>query len=128
MTDAQFAVCYEKYDAPIRAIARLIAKTNNDLCDDLYQEGIIALWKLDLAKVKKNERACVLQAARNRMIDFIRNEKRESAESLTVRFAQGDQVITDETGSIRLIEGSLRRRSPDEREEDEEWWERGPTT
>lgn len=104
MTEAQFAAYYAKYESAIRAVARKVGKTDDDLVDDLYQEGLMSLWKLDFSKVHTNEKAFVLQAARNRMMDYWRQQKRNAHESLDVKLAQGDQVVS-KGGEKYLVEG-----------------------
>lgn len=105
MTNAEFErVYYPKYDTIIRAIARKLANKNDALMEDLYQEGLIALWKLEPRYAKDNVDAYIRQSVKFRMIDFVRKERPALYDSLTGHLERGDQVIKDEdTGEIRLL-------------------------
>lgn len=105
VTNAEFEQeYYPKYKAKIRAIARKIAQQNDALVDDLFQEGCVALWELDLTQANTNLDAFIRQAVKFRMIDFMRRERPKLYESLTAHLERGDQVIRDEdTGEVRLL-------------------------
>lgn len=106
MTNTEFEQAYGQYASDIQAIARRLAKTDDDLCDDLNAVGMIALWQLELAPVTTNERAYVRQAVRNRMIDHLRRQRTHKTESLDARIEAGDQVVED--GEF----GHIHRRKP----------------
>jgi RNA polymerase sigma factor (sigma-70 family) len=123
MTNEQFETYYKIYHSDIQAIARRFARTDEDLFDDLFQEGRLALLAFDPAKVHSNEKACVLQAVRNRIIDWLRAEKRDRTESLNALIANGDQITADDDGKPRLAKNPRRRNEvPAYEDEDDERW------
>ena len=125
MTNEQFDSYYKIYRSDLQAIARRFARTDEDLFDDLFQEARLALLAFDPAKVHSNEKACVLQAVRNRIIDWLRSEKRDRTESLNALIANGDQISTDDEGKPRLVKHPRRYKSDqvtiDSEDEDEYW-------
>ncbi len=77
MTNEEFEqIYYPKYNSIIKAIARKMANSDNELWKDLRQEGLLALLKCDISQVKDNEDAFIRQAIKFRMIDYIRREAR----------------------------------------------------
>ena len=100
---------YPKYNTVIRAIARKLAQTNDTLAEDLYQEGLIALWKCDPRRSKDNEDAYIRQAVKFRMIDMLRREKLATTESLDARLEGVEQLMADEAGQMYLLSPQPRR-------------------
>lgn len=104
MTNDEFEqVYYPKYHTVIRAIARKLAQTNDTLAEDLYQEGLIALWNCDPKKARDNPDAFIRQAVKFRMIDCLRREKLASTESLDARFERLEQLMMDDSGALYLL-------------------------
>lgn len=97
MTHEEFnEVYYPKYNSVIKAIARKLVKSNDTLLEDLYQEGLIALWMCNPQDAKKNPDAYIRQAVRFRMIDFLRRQKYTVTESLDAHMEAGRQVADGE--------------------------------
>lgn len=116
------------YGKSIKAIARKLANSDDELAEDLEQEGALALWLLDPRGASKNESAWIRTAVKNRMIDFLRKYNPQKYESLDARLETGDQVEHDEeTGDIvlftqrvappRLMDEELPWETPEEQEE-----------
>lgn len=103
MTNDEFASYYDQYKGVIAAIARKHARHDEELYKDLKQEGLFALFKLDLSRVRVNEDALIRQAIKFRMIDYLRKLSPESYESLQDRLENGGQVVIDEEGEVTLI-------------------------
>lgn len=103
MTNAEFTELYPKYESDIRAIARKLARRDNDLFEDLSSVGSITFWGLTLAKAETNEAAWVKSAVRKRMIDFMRKERSYSKESLNTLLARGNQVTEGVDGEPSLV-------------------------
>lgn len=104
MHNEEFETFYlPKYDLVIRAIARKLAQTNDTLAEDLYQEGLIALWNCNPARAKDNPDAYIRQALKFRMIDYLRRERIYNTESLEARLERGEQLVMDAAGSFDLI-------------------------
>lgn len=105
MTNTEFEqVYYPRYNSKIQAIARKIAQRNDALADELYQEGLMALWQLNPKGATNNEDAYIRQAVKFRMIDYLRREHLARFESLTAHLERGDQVVRDEdTGETKLV-------------------------
>jgi DNA-directed RNA polymerase specialized sigma24 family protein len=81
--DDEYNAFVRKYQLSINGIARRIAGRNDELCDELQQVGLIALWKFDPGKATTNLDGLVKRHLRNRMIDFIRSTyNKYDAESL----------------------------------------------
>jgi DNA-directed RNA polymerase specialized sigma24 family protein len=96
MTNEEFETIYlPKYDLTIRAIARKLAQTNDTLSEDLYQEGLIALWSCTPNRARDNPDAYIRQAIKFRMIDYLRKERIYITESLEARLERGDQIVSD---------------------------------
>lgn len=100
---------YPKYHTVIRAIARKLAQTNDTLAEDLYQEGLIAMWKCDPKRSKDNEDAYIRQAVKFRMIDMLRREKLATTESLDARLEGVEQLMADDAGQMYLLSPQPRR-------------------
>jgi DNA-directed RNA polymerase specialized sigma24 family protein len=113
-------IYYPRYESVIRAIARKVGQRNEALIEDLYQEGLIALWDLDPAQAARNEDAYIRQAVKFRMIDYMRRERPALYESLTAHLERGEQVVRDEdTGHVRIVGArETRRRVPFPDEDD----------
>lgn len=109
MTNAEFEGIYPIYKNDIRAIARKLAKRDNDLFEDLCSIGSIALWNLDLSKATQNVPAFVKSAIKARMIDFLRKERSYSKESLNTLLALGHQVTEGPAGDPMLIRAPKKR-------------------
>jgi DNA-directed RNA polymerase specialized sigma24 family protein len=92
-----------KYDLVIRAIARKLAQTNDTLAEELYQEGIIALWNCDPSKARDNPDAYIRQALKFRMIDYLRRERIYHTESLDARLERGEQLVAGVGGGLDLV-------------------------
>lgn len=104
MTNEEFEKIYlPKYELTIRAIARKLAQTNDTLAEDLFQEGLIALWSCTPNRARDNADAYIRQALKFRMIDYLRKEKIYSTESLEARLERGDQLVMDATGGFDLL-------------------------
>lgn len=104
MTNDEFEqFYYPTYDRVIRAIARKLAQTNDTLAEDLYQEGLIALWQCNPSRAKDNPDAYVRQAIKFRMIDALRRERIYSTESLEARLERGEQLVMDAGGGLDLV-------------------------
>lgn len=113
MNAAQFDQYYKRYANVIKAIARKLARRDQELHDDLVQEGYILLWRMDLSRVKDNEDAWIRQACYNRMVSFLRPERRRMHESLDSLVDRGAQVVEDGTGVHMVSPGRKPRRTPD---------------
>ena len=104
MTNEEFENTYlPKYDLVIRAIARKLAQTNDTLAEDLYQEGLIALWNCKPHRARDNPDAYIRQALKFRMIDYLRRERIYATESLEARLERGEQLVMDVAGSFDLV-------------------------
>jgi len=104
MTNDDFNNHYlPKYDLVIRAISRKLAQTNDTLADDLYQEGLIALWNCNPGQARDNPDAYIRQSIKFRMIDYLRRERIYSLESLEARLERGDQLVRDVAGNFDLV-------------------------
>ena len=95
MNRRDFNRYYKQYKCVITAIARKLGGSDNDLVQDLEQEGLIALWKLNPAKAKTNKDAMIRQAIRFRQIDFLRKLNPQIYSSLDAAMEQGDQIEKD---------------------------------
>lgn len=115
MTNELFErVYYVKYASVIRAIARKLAKKNDPLMDDLFQEGLIALWKCEPTTARDNEDAFIRQAVKFRMIDYMRRERPALYESLNVKMEHGGQIVYDASaGEARMVDERQTRRRHD---------------
>jgi len=111
MTNEEFERIYlPKYDLVIRAIARKLAQTNDTLAEDLYQEGLIALWNCTPHRARDNPDAYIRQALKFRMIDYLRKERIYATESLEARLERGEQLVMDVAGSFDLVVPKDRQR------------------
>lgn len=106
-------VYFPKYSSVIRAIARKLANTNDSLADDLYQEGLMALWLCNPKGAKRNQDAYIRQAVKFRMIDFLRREKLADKESLDLHLEHGRQVVRGDDGNVNLVRHRKLRRGKD---------------
>lgn len=107
MDNEEFEWYYKKYyieDRMIQRIARKKAGDNADLYQELVQEGLIKLSKLQPKKATKNKDAWVRTALRNGMVDYLRKHKPNKFVSLDTRLSYGDQLEKDPaTGELRLF-------------------------
>lgn len=104
MTNEEFEEYYwPKYDLVIRAIARKLAQTNDTLAEDLYQEGLIALWNCKPNRARDNQDAYIRQALKFRMIDYLRRERIYELESLDSRLERGEQLVMNASGEFDLV-------------------------
>lgn len=128
MSNEEFEQVYlPRYHNDIKAIARKLAKRDEELFKDLVQVGRIALWRLDLTKVASNEAAFVRQALWNKMVDVFRRQRPNRYQSLQTLLARGDQLLFDPvTGEPRLVgltsqdrgaHGPVMEAAPDDDEE-----------
>lgn len=114
MTNEDFdEVYYPKYNSVIRAIARKLANTNDALTDDLYQEGLMALWLCNPQGAQRNQDAYIRQAVKFRMIDFLRREKLADKESLDLQLEHGRQVVRGDDGALSLVRDKRSSRARD---------------
>jgi DNA-directed RNA polymerase specialized sigma subunit len=105
MTEKEFnETYYPRYHEDIRSIARKYARTDNDLFDDLLQEGLQALFRCNMATVKTNESAFVRQAVKFRIVDFLRRMKLSKYESLDMHLKSGRQLAKEADGSFVLTQ------------------------
>ena len=113
MTDEQFnKVYYPKYLSAITGIARKLGGRDDALVEDLVQEGLTALWLLDLKKVASNEDAYIRQSVKFKMIDSLRRFNPAAYESLDARLMAGDQLEhDDDTGELFLRSENNTRRA-----------------
>lgn len=109
MTNREFEeVYYPKYKDAIAALARRFEHTDASLVEDLEQEGAIALWSLDLRRVKKNEASYIKQAVAFRMVDFLRKERPARFESLDAELLSWVRMEVDEdTGLLRIVRNGV---------------------
>lgn len=129
MTNQEFEEVYwPKYNTVVQAIARKLAQTNDSLAEDLYQEGLIALWECEPSKAKTNPDAFIRQAIKFRMIDFLRRERLKVTESLDCYLESGMQLVEGPNGYAELLDAaSLHRKKfaqrdgvPQNEDQDEE--------
>jgi RNA polymerase sigma factor (sigma-70 family) len=106
VTDAEYNALYATYQSAIKAIARKYGNTDEGLVEDLEQEGMICLWKLDISKATVNPDSYVRNALRNRMIDFLRRENPLRHDSLDQRLSDGEDIERLPDGKLIL---TLRR-------------------
>jgi DNA-directed RNA polymerase specialized sigma24 family protein len=124
MTEKEFnEVYYPRYLEDIRNIARKYAKTDNDLFEDLLQEGLLALFRCDIATVRSNESAFVRQAVKFRIVDFLRRSKIVLHESLDTHLQSGRQLAKDMDGNFMLTHNKriIRNRIRLEESEHKSW-------
>ena len=122
MTNEEFERLLPQHNTEIKSIARLLASGNKDLYEDLYQEGLITFWNLDLSRATDNLKAWVRSAVRNRMIDYLRKQRLYGygTESLDKHLWGGAQVTEDPiTGGAQIIRPTPKQQQAeqDEREE-----------
>lgn len=100
MDETQFTTYLKRHVNDIQAIARKLARRDQELYEDLVQEGRIALWGLDVRKAKDNEDAWIRQALYNRMVSFLRRDRRRPKmfDSLDALLERGAQVVEDSDG------------------------------
>lgn len=115
MDDKRFNEVYlPKYRDVIEALARKIARRDQDLYEDLVQVGMIKLWELEPYNATQNEDAWIRAALYKNMISARRKEKRRPLESLEFMIDKGAQIIALETGEPHLIAPRGRRRAMSE--------------
>lgn len=129
MTNEEFnEVYYPKYSSVIKAIARKLSNTNDALLEDLYQEGLVALWLCNPKEATRNKDAYIRQAVKFRMIDYLRREKLANQDSLDQHLEGGRQVARNPDGTTRLVRyrGKSRCGNPGlgeyTQDDDEEEW------
>lgn len=110
MRRKEFDKLYPKYRPIIQAIARKLARQDDDLCADLEQEGACLFWQINTDNAHTNLDSFLRTAAQRRMIDYLRRNRPHLYESLDHRLACGDQVEQLENGELILI--SDRPRAP----------------
>lgn len=93
---------YPKYQASIRAIARKLAQRDDELAQDLEQEGAFALLLLNPDLATSNADAWIRQALKNRMVDYLRKQNPGRYESLDARLEAGDQLEQLPAGDVFL--------------------------
>jgi DNA-directed RNA polymerase specialized sigma24 family protein len=105
LSSEEYDEYYLAYRRSIQAIARRIAGTNDDLCQELEQIGRIALWKFDPTRAHTNLEGLIKRHLRNRMIDYIRSTyNRQQFDPLfETDFDQADLWV-DETGNVRVVQ------------------------
>jgi DNA-directed RNA polymerase specialized sigma24 family protein len=119
MTTEEFETFYfPKYDLTIRAIARKLAHTNDTLAEDLYQEGLVALWNCVPERARDNRDAYIRQSVKFRMIDYLRRERIYILESLDARLENGQQIVADAVGHPLIIDSGNRRSAVTKRKPD----------
>jgi len=94
---------YERYLPAIKGIARKLAGSDNELAEDLEQQGALELLQLQPAKATRNESAWIRQALKRRMIDFLRKYNPAIYQSLDARLENGDQVERNANGQLTLL-------------------------
>lgn len=113
MTEKEFEFYYALYYVKLRVIqriARKLALNDEELGQDLIQEGLMRLSRLNPEKANINTDAWIRQSIKFAMVDYLRKNNPQQYESLDIRLANGDQLEQDETtGDLRLI--SLRHDS-----------------
>lgn len=102
MDEKQYEGYLARYINDIQAIARKLAKRDQELFEDLVQEGRIALWGLNPKKARDNEDAWIRQAIYNKMVSFLRRERRRSFDSLDSLIERGAQVV-EEGGEAHMV-------------------------
>lgn len=127
MTEAEFNRYYQEYESVICAIARKIARADDDLFEDLVQTGRITLSTLKPERATDNPDAYIRKAIRNKMADYMRKHKPSRYESLHALLAQGDQVVKGDDGSPKLVRHnpSLDHLPRDPEDEEGHWLRRG---
>lgn len=103
MRKRDWARYYKRYLPVMKAIARKLAKQDNELAEDLEQEAALALLRLDPKRATTNEDAFVRMALRNSMVDYLRKNMPKKYESLDHRLECGDQVEQLTSGELFLI-------------------------
>lgn len=102
MRRRDFEKFYKRYAPSIRAIARKLAQRDDELVQDLEQEGALALLLLNPARATTNPDAWIRQALKNRMVDYLRKLKLQKYDSLDGRLDNGDQVEQLPNGELTL--------------------------
>lgn len=104
MRQREFTKYYERYLPTLKAIARKLAGRDDELAEDLQQEGAMLLWSLDPTKASKNLDAWIRKAIYNRMVGFLRAYDPQKYESLDARLESGDQLEQlEDTGEVVLF-------------------------
>jgi RNA polymerase sigma factor (sigma-70 family) len=104
MTNEEFVdVYYPKYRHLIAGIARKYARNDEELFDDLKQEGAFALLKLRPERARVNLDAWIRQAIKFRMIDYLRKLRLRDTCSLQQFLENGSQVAADPDGGDAQI-------------------------
>jgi len=101
-------VYYPRYRTVITAIARKLARSDDDLVQDLHQVGAIALFRLDVSKSLSNPDSWIRQAVKFKMIDFLRKNNPRAFDSLDAALENGDQLERSESGELVLRRTTIR--------------------
>lgn len=109
MDEKQFETYLSRYINDIQALARKLAKRDQELFEDLVQEGRIALWGFNLARVRDNEDAWIRQSLYNKMVSFLRRERRHVFDSLDWLLERGAQVVVDTGGEAHIVSPVVNR-------------------
>jgi len=103
----QFERYLRRYKDTIAAIARKFAGRDDDLAEELRQEGLIALWNVKPARAVKNKDAYIRQALKFRMVDHLRRLRPKQFDSLDRMLEAGEQLERDSaTGAFRISRSS----------------------
>lgn len=88
----------------IQRIARKLSFGDEELYNDLAQEGLWRLKNLEPEKAVRNKDAWIRQAIKFALIDYLRRNELHKYESLDRRLLAGEQIEKDPvTGDLRLI-------------------------
>lgn len=108
MNTRTFTRYHRRYKNVIAAIARKLANSNEDLFQDLMQEGRIALWSLDPAHALTNKDAWIRQVIHYKMIDALRRAHPKRFESLEDHLLRGEQLRRDPRTGAFALRGNAR--------------------
>lgn len=113
MNQKLFDRFYKKYYEDgkiIQRIARKYSHKDEELYNDLVQEALLKLWRLNPKKAKTNLDSWVRNAVRNACIDYLRHNRPKLYESLDARLMAGEQIEHDDaTGTLRMISYRVER-------------------
>jgi len=119
----QFEKYLALYQGTITAIARKLAGRDDDLVEDLEQEGRVALLFLDPGMARTNLDSMIRQAAHFRMIDFLRRLNPQQYDSLDAMLLNGCQLERDAYGDphlVSLVQRTFVHRELEKIEDDED--------
>jgi RNA polymerase sigma factor (sigma-70 family) len=118
MNHQDFDFYYQLYFVKLRLvqrIARKLAREDDELAEDLIQEGLLKLSKLNPDKAKVNTDAWIRQSLKFAMVDYLRKNSPHRYESLDARLLDGDQLERDPvTGQLRLLTLRHQRAQPEQ--------------